>query len=100
MESRPQAAAHVQNTRRTFGVDSRYQPVSDRSVFTATATSATRASHGWSGAAVHANVGAVDEAGARAGQERDEIGQLLHAPDAPQRIGPHVGGELPFPLGQ
>src|SRR5688572_4702967 len=110
MESRPQAAAHVQNTRRTFGVDSRYQPVNDRSG-AATAASVTvppasrpdrhaRSSHCRSDATIHADVGAVDEARTGAGEEGDEVRQFFRAPDAAERIRPHLGGEAAFPLGE
>src|SRR6187401_3736676 len=114
MESRPQAPAQVQNTRRTLGVDCRYQPVSDRSVSTATCATSMSAlwpdrssgpkvvlpvpSHRRHRAAVHADVGAVDETGTRAGEEGDEVRQFLHAPDAAQRIRSHLGGELALPL--
>ena len=103
MESRPQAAVQVQNTRRTLGVDCRYQPVSDRSVSTATCATSMPAlwsellvrpdvgsrvsSHRGHCAAVDADVGAVDETGPRTGEEGNEVRQFLDSSDAAQRIG-------------
>src|SRR4030095_6028086 len=116
MESRPQATAQVQNTRRTLGVDCRYQPVSDRSTFTGSIEMSVTAGLSPAGscptllswmpvplhrrirAPVEAEVGAVDETCARTGEERDQVRQLLHAGDTAHRIGPHLGGEAVLPL--
>src|SRR5262245_41068795 len=110
MESRPQAAAQVQNTRRTLGGDARYQPVSDRSTPADTTVTAhllsdrtccpisSSPSHRWIRAAVHADVRAVNEPGTRAGEERDEVRQLLHPCHPAQRVGSHFGGEAALPF--
>src|SRR5690349_14046963 len=79
IESRPHATAQVKKTRRTLGDDCWYQPVSDRSA--CTAASVTGASYGRSHAAIHADVGAVDETRTWTREEGDEIRQFLHSPD-------------------
>src|SRR5262245_7766590 len=116
MESRPQATAHVQNTRRTLGVDCRYQPVSDRSTATGSTEMSVTAACPWPDtppvplswmpvplhrrirAPIDADVGAVDETRPRAGEEGDQVRQFLYPRDTAHWIGPHLGGKAVLPL--